>query len=55
MAARTMAFDTGTLAAVDAIYTPGAVVGLRYAPAVQAQIDTELLPEESKSEPVSHP
>jgi aryl-alcohol dehydrogenase-like predicted oxidoreductase len=37
-----------TIAAVDAIFTPGAVAGTRYAPAVQAQIDTELLPEETQ-------
>lgn len=34
------------IAAVDAIFTPGAVRGTRYTPPVQAQIDTELLPEE---------
>lgn len=34
------------IAAVDAIFAPGAVHGPRYAPALQAQIDTELLPEE---------
>lgn len=34
------------IAAVDAIFTPGAIKGTRYAPAMQAQIDTELLPEE---------
>jgi len=32
--------------AVDAIFTPGAVHGARYSAAAQAQIDTELLPEE---------
>lgn len=31
---------------VDGIFTPGAVHGLRYPAAAQAQIDTELLPEE---------
>jgi aryl-alcohol dehydrogenase-like predicted oxidoreductase len=35
-----------TIAAVDAIFTPGAVQGTRYNPAAQSQIDTELLPEE---------
>ncbi|MBO9575058.1 MAG: aldo/keto reductase [Sphingobium sp.] len=34
------------LDAVDAIFTPGAVVGARYPAAAQAQIDTEFLPEE---------
>jgi len=38
-----------TIAAVDAIFAPGAVLGPRYAAAVQAQIDTELLPEESQA------
>ena len=32
--------------AVDAIFTPGAVHGPRYPAGAQAQIDTELLPEE---------
>jgi len=36
------------IAQVDAIFTPGAVAGHRYPPAVQAQIDTELLPEETE-------
>jgi aryl-alcohol dehydrogenase-like predicted oxidoreductase len=36
------------VAAVDAIFTPGAVRGTRYTPPVQAQIDTELLPEETE-------
>ena len=34
------------LDAVDAIFVPGAVQGVRYSVAAQAQIDTELLPEE---------
>lgn len=34
------------LDAVDAIFVPGAVRGVRYSAAAQAQIDTELLPEE---------
>jgi aryl-alcohol dehydrogenase-like predicted oxidoreductase len=34
------------LDAVDAIFVPGAVHGVRYSVAAQAQIDTELLPEE---------
>jgi aryl-alcohol dehydrogenase-like predicted oxidoreductase len=33
-------------ARVDTIFAPGAVSGTRYQPAMQAQIDTELLPEE---------
>lgn len=37
-----------TIARVDEIFAPGAVAGHRYPPAVQAQIDTELLPEESE-------
>lgn len=35
-----------TIAAVDAIFAPGAVAGPRYPAPVQKQIDTELLPEE---------
>lgn len=35
------------LAAVDDIFSPGVVAGPRYPAAAQAQIDTELLPEES--------
>lgn len=35
-----------TIGEIDAIFAPGAVAGERYPPAVQAQIDTELLPEE---------
>ena len=34
------------MAAVDRIFAPGRVSGARYPPAMQAQIDTELLPEE---------
>ncbi|HEY1126010.1 MAG TPA: aldo/keto reductase [Sphingobium sp.] len=34
------------LDAIDAIFVPGAVRGVRYSAAAQAQIDTELLPEE---------
>lgn len=37
-----------TIAAVDAIFTPGAVRGGRYNVPVQAQVDTELLPEETQ-------
>lgn len=35
-----------TIAAVDSLFRPGAIQGARYAPAMQAQVDTELLPEE---------
>lgn len=42
-AAATLALDAATLAKVDAIFTPGAIRGPRYAAAMQAQIDTELL------------
>ena len=35
-----------TIAAVDAIFTPGAVAGPRYSPQMQAMVGTELLPEE---------
>lgn len=45
--AATISLSDETIAAVDAIFAPGAVAGTRYAPAVQAQIDTELLPEEA--------
>ncbi len=33
--------------AIDALFAPGAVAGARYSPAMQAMIDTELLPEET--------
>jgi aryl-alcohol dehydrogenase-like predicted oxidoreductase len=46
IATATMTFDPATLAEVDAIFSPGAVSGNRYPPAMQAQIDTELLPDE---------
>ncbi|MGH6617610.1 aldo/keto reductase [Sphingomonas sp.] len=38
--------DARALAEVDAIFAPGAIAGGRYSAAMQAQIDTELLPEE---------
>ena len=38
--------DAASIAAVDAIFHPGAVAGPRYPASAQAQIDTELLPEE---------
>ena len=46
LAAATISFAPDLLAAVDAIFTPGAVAGPRYSPAMQAQVETELLPEE---------
>lgn len=46
VAAAHITLDADTVAAVDAIFTPGAVHGTRYSPPMQAQIDTELLPEE---------
>lgn len=46
VAAAHLVLDAETIAAVDAIFTPGAVAGPRYSPAMQAAIDTELLPEE---------
>lgn len=46
IAAAGLEISADVIAAVDAIFTPGAVAGTRYAPALQAQIDTELLPEE---------
>lgn len=44
--AATLNLTPEVVAAVDAIFTPGAVAGPRYSPAMQAPIDTELLPEE---------
>jgi len=41
-----MTVPQDVLDAVDAIFVPGAVLGLRYPAAAQAQIDTEFLPEE---------
>lgn len=46
IAAATLTLSAATLAAVDAIFVPGAMAGRRYLPAMQAQVDTELLPEE---------
>jgi len=46
LAAATIAIDAAILDGVDAIFVPGAVAGTRYSPAMQAQIDTEMLPEE---------
>lgn len=44
--AATVRLKPDVLAQVEAIFSPGAVSGTRYQPAMQAQIDTELLPEE---------
>lgn len=49
MATLDLSLGTATLAAVDALFAPGAIAGSRYAPAMQAQIDTELLPEEMEA------
>ena len=44
--AATVSLEQGTVNEIDAIFVPGAIKGRRYAPAMQAQVDTELLPEE---------
>jgi len=44
-----LTIDARFLAAVDTLFAPGAVSGNRYPPGAQAQIDTELLPEETVS------
>jgi aryl-alcohol dehydrogenase-like predicted oxidoreductase len=46
LAAATLQPDAALFEAVDALFVPGAVAGRRYPSAAQAQIDTELLPEE---------
>jgi aryl-alcohol dehydrogenase-like predicted oxidoreductase len=46
LGAASVSLSPDQIAAVDAIFAPGAVHGGRYPPPVQAQIDTELLPEE---------
>jgi aryl-alcohol dehydrogenase-like predicted oxidoreductase len=46
VAAAKLVLDPAVFDAIDALFKPGAVAGLRYPPAAQAQIDTELLPEE---------
>lgn len=46
LSAAHLTIDPKVLAEVEAIFAPGAIAGPRYAPAMQAQIDTELLPEE---------
>jgi aryl-alcohol dehydrogenase-like predicted oxidoreductase len=50
VAAAHITLDAATIAAVDAIFTPGAVKGTRYNAMMQAQIDTELLPEEQSAD-----
>jgi aryl-alcohol dehydrogenase-like predicted oxidoreductase len=47
LVAASLDFAPESLAAVDALFAPGAVAGPRYPQAMQAQIDTELLPEEA--------
>jgi aryl-alcohol dehydrogenase-like predicted oxidoreductase len=42
----TVALDAATVAEVETIFAGDAIRGARYAPAMQAQIDTELLPAE---------
>ncbi len=49
VAACSLAAETHILDAVDEIFAPGAVSGARYSAAMQAQIDTELLPDEELS------
>jgi aryl-alcohol dehydrogenase-like predicted oxidoreductase len=46
LVAASLDFAPESFAAVDALFAPGAVAGARYPRAMQAQIDTELLPEE---------
>lgn len=46
LGAASLMLDQTVLAEIDAIFTPGAIHGARYPAAVQAQIDTEFLPNE---------
>ncbi|HEU0066245.1 MAG TPA: aldo/keto reductase, partial [Sphingomonas sp.] len=46
IAAATLTLDAAVFARVDAIFAGDAIRGARYAAAMQAQIDTELLPDE---------
>ena len=46
MAAAAVRLDEATLASIDRIFAPGRVHGARYSRPIQAQIDTETLPEE---------
>lgn len=50
VAAATLTLPDTTLAAVDELLPPNALSGPRYAAAAQAQIDTELLPDEPLAE-----
>ncbi|WP_302480019.1 aldo/keto reductase [Sphingomonas bacterium] len=51
LAAATLTMPADLLAAIDALFPPNALAGARYSAAMQAQIDTELLP----GEPVARP
>lgn len=46
VAAAAIALDEAQLAAIDAIFTPGAIRGPRYPASAQAHIDTEVMPGE---------
>ncbi len=49
VAAASVTLAAGTLARIDAIFAPGAIRGARYSAAMQAQIDTEFLPDEERA------
>src|SRR5690606_15071711 len=46
VAAASLALDADTIARIDALFAGGAIRGARYSAAMQAQIDTEVLPGE---------
>ena len=46
VAAASVTLSAETIERIDAIFTPGAIRGARYSAAMQAQIDTETMPEE---------
>lgn len=46
VAAATLPASADLIAAVDALFIPGAIQGARYSPEAQRSVDTELLPEE---------
>lgn len=48
LGAANISLTPDVIAAIDDIFRPGAVRGNRYSPAMQAMIDTELLPEEQE-------
>lgn len=48
LGAANISLTPDAIAAIDDIFRPGAVRGNRYSPAMQAMIDTELLPEEQE-------